>query len=269
VNYVARPPSPPLAKYVDYLWASRGAPAHARECVVPTGTVELLVSLVEDKGRIYDTDGRGRWVSGAAVSGVYHRPFSFDITDKASAVGVHFKPGYAGALLGVPPGELVDCHVDLDLLWGRRARELRERLCAAATTDERFTILEAELLSRLGGATVQPAVAYAVAVLARPEARVGDIAKRAGLSQRRLIELFTPAVGMTPKRFGRVLRFQRAIGLARRAALDWTRIAQDCGYYDQAHLIRDFHDLADLTPSDLLRASAHPKEHHQLAMLER
>jgi AraC-like DNA-binding protein len=158
--------------------------------------------------------------------------------------------------------------VDLEALWGRRARELRERLCAATTTEQRFAILEAELASRLDQRHMHPAVGYALAALTRPEVRVSDIAKGARLSQRRLIELFTAAVGLTPRRYGRVLRFQRATALARSAALDWTRIAHECGYYDQAHLIRDFRELADVTPTGLMRARAHPKEQHQFAVSE-
>jgi AraC-like DNA-binding protein len=264
--YVARPPTPALANVVEYVWASQGAPAHPRERVVPTGTLELLVSLVEVDARIRDAAGRERRFSGAGVAGAYRRPFTFDTREDASVVGVHFRPGRAGAVLGVPPGELMDRHVDLEDLWGRRARELRDRLCSATTTPERFAILEAALVSRLDGRRCHPAVAYALDGLARPEARVGDIATTAGLSRRRLIELFTAAVGITPKRFGRVVRFQRATALARSATLDWTRIAHRCGYYDQAHLIRDFRELAGMTPSDLARASVHVKEHHQLAI---
>lgn len=268
LRYVARPPIPPLAKYIEYVWASQGAPAHARERVVPTGTLELFVGLVEGRGRVYDLAGRERSFSGAGVAGAYRRPFSFDTREDASVVGVHFRPGCAGAVLGVPPDKLTDQHVDLEALWGRRARELQERLCAATTTAQRFAILEAELLSRLHQSHMHPVVTHALEVLARPEVRVGDIAKSAGLSQRRLIELFTAAVGLTPKRFGRILRFHRATALARGAAFDWTRIAHECGYYDQAHLIRDFRELAEVTPSDLMRASRHPKEHHQLAVSE-
>jgi AraC-like DNA-binding protein len=239
------------------------------ERVVPTGTLELAVSLAEDRGRIYDSAGREQRLSGvAAVSGAYRRPFSFDTREKASLVGVHFRSGCAGVVLGVPPGELTDRHVDLEALWGRRARELHERLCAATTTDQRFAILEAELASRLDGRHVHPVVTRALDVLAQPQVRVGDIAKSAGFSPRRLIELFTAHVGLTPKRFGRIVRFQRATALARSAALDWTRVAHECGYYDQAHLIRDFRELADLTPSDLMRASAHPQERHQFAVSE-
>lgn len=233
------------------------------------GTLELAVSLTEDRGRIYDAAGRERWLSGcAAVSGAYRRPFSFDTREKASLVAVHFRPGCAGVVLGVPPGELTDRHVELEALWGRRAPELRERLCAAKTTDQRFAILEAELASRLDGRHVHPAVTRALDVLARPRARVADIAKSAGFSQRKLIELFTADVGLTPKRFGRIVRFQRATALARRAAFDWTRVAHECGYSDQAHMIRDFRELAAVTRSDLLRASAHPQEQHQFAVSE-
>jgi AraC-like DNA-binding protein len=259
---------PALAKFVEYLWASQGAPAHVYERVVPTGTLEIAFNLVEGAARIYDAEGRARWVSGPLVSGAYRRPFFFETHESASVVGAHLRPGYAGVILGVPPGELVDRHVHLDALWGRRAHELRERLCAAPTTHQRFAILEAELASRLDQRRVHPVVPYALDRLARPEARVGDIAKSASLSQRRLIEVFTAAVGITPKRFGRVLRLQRATALARRAALDWTRIAHECGYYDQAHLIHDFRQLADVTPSELIRASVHVKEQHQLAVLE-
>jgi AraC-like DNA-binding protein len=269
LTYVARPPTPPLAKFVEYLWASQGAPPHAKERVVPTGTLELAISLVEDNGRVYETVGGARLTSGAFVAGAYRRPFTFDTRENASVIGVHLKAGYAGVILGVPPGELTDRHVDLEALWGRRARDLRSRLCAATTTQQRFAILEAELASRLDERRAHPVVGYALDTLARPEARVGDIAKRAGLSQRRLIEVFTAAVGITPKRFGRVLRFHRATALARCTAFDWTRVAHECGYYDQAHLIRDFHDLAEMTPTDLSRASAHPAEHHQFAVLDR
>jgi AraC-like DNA-binding protein len=266
VLYVARPPLPTLAKVVEYLWASQGAPAHAQERVVPTGTLELVVNLVDDKVRICDSAGREQWGSGAGVSGAYRRPFTFDTRDNASVVGVHLRPGYAGLVLGVPPGELTDRHVDLEALWGRSARLLRERLCAATTTHQRFAILEAELVSRIDQRPVHSAVTYALDLLARPQVRVSDIAKGAGLSQRRLIELFTAAVGLTPKRFGRVLRFQRATALARGAALDWTRVAHESGYYDQAHLIRDFRELADVTPTALMSARAHVSEQHQFAV---
>ena len=68
--------------------------------------------------------------------------------------------------------------------------------------------------------------------------------------RRRLIEIFTEQIGMTPKIFCRVCRFQRAINEIQRRALPWTEIATGCGYYDQAHFINEFRTLSGLTPSD-------------------
>jgi AraC-like DNA-binding protein len=269
-HYVARPPAAPLAKHVEYVWASQGAPSYTLERVVPTGTLELVVSLVDEGGAVYDPAGREQSLSGGSVvSGAYRRPFTFATCKASSVVGAHLRPGHAGAILGVPPSELVDRHVSLEALWGRRARELRERLCEAPTTERRFQILEAEFASRLHARRMHPTVAYALDALASPHTRVADIAKNTGQSQRRLIEHFTTAVGLTPKRFGRILRFHRASALARTSTLEWARLAQECGYYDQAHLIREFRELAEVTPTDLVRVSRHESEHHQLAVLDR
>src|SRR5215208_875735 len=205
MQYRAYRPGPPLADFVEYMWALRDAPAHSTERIVPSGTLELVVNLHEDALRIYEpTSGSWRRYSGAVVSGAYRRFFVIDARDHASIVGVHFRPGGAWAFLGVPPGELADRHVDSAMLWGRSAIELRERLCTAATTADRFAVLEDALRSHLP--TVRPghpAVPFALGQLARPGASVGEVAKGVQLSRRRFIEVITAEVGMTPKRLSR------------------------------------------------------------------
>src|SRR5206468_7287203 len=128
-----------------------------------------------------------------------------------------------------------------------------ERLCTAATAAERFAMLEDALRSRLPGLrTAHPAVPYALGQLARPGVTVGEVAEGVQLSRRRLIEIFTADVGMTPKRLSRVLRFQRASALARRTdAPDWGQLARDCGYYDQSHLIHDVSEFTGTLPRQL------------------
>ena len=84
---------------------------------------------------------------------------------------------------------------------------------------------------------------------------VRDIAKSVGLSQRRFIEVFKAEVGMTPKLFSRVQRFQQARATIHRQvkAADWAGIAMECGYYDQSHLIREFVEFSGLSPAAYLR----------------
>lgn len=181
-----------------------------------------------------------------------------DTAEETSVIGVHFKPGGAFPFLGVPVGELADLHVDLEALWGSAALELRERLCAAATPAERFALLERALTARLCCPLEHHrAVPVALRALGRPDARprIRDVAQDPGLSHRRLVEVFTAEVGLTPKLFCRVQRFQRALAFVRQSAEapNWAMQALDCGYFDQSHLIHDVLTFSGLTPAAYFR----------------
>jgi AraC-like DNA-binding protein len=267
VHYVARAPDPPLSTFVSYFWALSGATSGQRERIVPNGTQELVINLHEDAFAIYDGAGLepSRQLSGAMVSGAYRRSFVIDTRAHTSIIGVHFKAGGALPFLGLAPGELADRHADLDALWGRAAAELRERLLGASSAPDRFRILEAALAARLRSkiSRERAAVRAAVDGLARGEG-VGQLAERVSLSRRRLIEVFTREVGMTPKLFGRVRRFQRALAIASNGApFRWSDVAIESGYCDQSHMIRDFLEFTGASPADVaLRLGVQLKENH-------
>lgn len=270
MHYVVQRPSPPLSRDVEHLWALSDAPRHERERILPSGTVELVVNLEEDEFRIYHPPATTapRRFRGAIVSGCYGVPFEIDTREHASVVGVHFRPGGAARLLGLRPGEIAGAHVGLDDVWGRASVELRERLCGEAEQRQRFRILEQTLAARLHDAPDgRPAVGAALSALSRPGAEVGAVARRLGLSGRRLIEIFTEDVGMTPKRFARVSRFQRALALLERARVPrWAELALACGYFDQSHLCREWAELAGASPRELLRLRATPAKENHLAL---
>ncbi|HEV8582860.1 MAG TPA: DUF6597 domain-containing transcriptional factor [Thermoanaerobaculia bacterium] len=262
-------PASPLSDFIDYLWLLSDVPPHAQERILPSGTIELVINLRDDEFRIYDPSrpGQSSRYSGAMVSGTYSGCFVIDAAQHASVIGVHFKPGGAFPFLGAPAGELADLHVDLQALWGRPAVELRERLCAAATPEARFRLLAEALAAQLFRPLEHHgAVAAALDTFGRTAAgaAVGDVTRRVGLSQRRFIQVFKAEVGMRPKLFCRVRRFQLALGLARRTETpDWARLAVDCGYFDQSHLIHDFRTFSGLSPTDYLsQRSERVKENH-------
>jgi AraC-like DNA-binding protein len=254
--YLRHPPAPALAAHVAELWSLADAPPHGAERILPTGTLELVINLADDELRIYDGTAIRRY-PGALVSGAYHAHFGIDTREHASVIGVHFRPGGARPFLGVPPGELADRHVDLATLWGPRAAELRERLCAAPTGAARFALLERALVERLASARGgHPAVPRAIAALAGGEARVADVAADLGIGPRRLTDVFTAEAGIAPKAFARIARFQRTLTRAQRAAVrDWSQLAAASGYCDQSHLIRDFVAIAGEAPTALLARS--------------
>jgi AraC-like DNA-binding protein len=266
MRYAAHRPGPPLRDHVDYFWSLSDLPGHARECIVPSGTIELVINLHEDRFRIYDpATGRERRFRGAIASGCYGAAFEIDTRAHAHVLGVHFKPGGAAALLGVAPGALADAHVGLDDLWGPGAMALRERLCEAESLRSRFELLEQMLIDRLPDRpSRRPVVSAALAQLDQPATEVGHVAKTLGLSRRRFIELFTEDVGMRPKRYAMVRRLQRSLALATGTPSgDWARIAVASGYFDQAHLCRDWKELTGLPPGELLRLrGVEVKENH-------
>jgi AraC-like DNA-binding protein len=267
------PPPPPLAGLVDYFWSLTDAPSHSRERVIPSGTIEIVFNLHEDEFRIHRPSGGGEEYArfrGAITSGAYGRAFGVETRAHASIVGVHFKPGGAARVLGVPAGELADTHVELEALWGRRAVELRERLAAAADPAQRFRILEEALIGTLSPSPdIRGEVAFALGQLGAPGVQVRDVARHVHLSHRRFIELFTERVGMTPKRYSRVRRFQRALGLMSGGkAPDWAQAALDCGYFDQAHLCHDWAEFTGLSPAEFLRLRRVPVKENHVALPE-
>ena len=172
-------------------------------------------------------------------------------------MGAHFKQGGAFPFLGIAADELADTHIDLEAIWGRWAVEIRERLSTTGSPIRRFRLLEQSLLARLFRPLEHhPAVSLALDGfrLANTRAVVRKLARSASLSDRRFIDVFRFEVGMNPKLFNRVQRFQRVLALAHRIARpNWSQIALDHGYFDQSHLIRDFIAFSGFSPADYVR----------------
>jgi AraC-like DNA-binding protein len=268
MRYFAHRPSAPLGEHVEYFWALSDAPGHLRERIVPSGTIELVVNLHADEFRIFA--GSERRFRGAIASGCYSRAFEIDTRAHSLVLGVHFKPGGAARPLGVPAGALADAHVGLDDLWGRSATALRDRLCAAPSSRQRIALLERALIARLPDRPYRrAAVSAALAELDQPGVEVGQVARALGLSRRRFIEIFSEDVGMPPKRYAMVRRFQRALTAALRSpSAAWARIALECGYYDQAHLCRDWVELTGVSPAEFVCLRGIPVKENHLAVLE-
>ena len=252
-------PGPPLSNFVENLWLYEGydSPGH-RERILPSGTFELVVNLRSDELRIYRTVRPDECLrlSGAIVSGPYGGYFVTDAAEEAAVMGVHFKPGGGFAFLGSRTDELADRHIDLDAVWGRWAAELREQLLETASPSSRLSKLEALLVSRLVCRRERHcAVSLALDRLAQTgvRTRTRDLSRLVGLSQKRFIDIFRSQVGLPPKLFHRVVRFQRVLTKVNaRSAPDWGELALDNGYFDQSHLIRDFLAFSGFGPDDYL-----------------
>jgi AraC-like DNA-binding protein len=252
-------PKPPLSKFVDNFWLYEGNEAERKtELILPTGTLELAINLRQNELRFYDAERPENCsrFSGAIVSGAHGRGFTPDTAEENFVIGVHFKPGGAFPFLGLPAGDLADTHVDLETLWGPSAGRLRERLCEARTSAERFRLLQEALLNRLyHGVEQHYAVSAALEMFGKNQAgpTVREAAKYLGLSQRRFIQVFKAEVGQTPKLFSRIQRFQQSRNfIQQNPSPNWASLALDLGYFDQSHFIREFLEFSGLSPTDYI-----------------
>jgi AraC-type DNA-binding domain-containing proteins len=269
--YKTYTPGPPLDAFVDYFWLFEGGQTPRNERIIPSGTSELVVNLRDDEVRIQDREHPAKLqrFSGGVLSGAYSSVFVIDAMQHESMLGVHFKPGGAFRFLGTSATDLTDEHVDLVDLWGQSALELRERLCAASTDRNKFHVMKEVLNYRLSrsrkGHTAVP-IALLLLGPTGKGARVRDVAREVGICQRRLNQVFAAQVGLSPKLYSRILRFERARALAdQHRPLDWAQLAATCGYFDQSHLINDFQEFSGLSPCEYVhhhQPDSRLKSHH-------
>lgn len=165
--------------------------------------------------------------------------------------------GRAAAVLGAPPALFNGQAVPLEEVWNAAdTRRLYDDLAEATRAADAAAVLARAIAARRPLDQGQPRHALLACEAARRllDANVGDVAAELRVSERHLRRVFVDAVGMSPKAFARLSRFSRATDLARAAPrASWASIAAAAGYYDQAHLIEDFHAFAGATPGAFLR----------------
>ena len=235
-------PHPALRAWVDRFWVREPEPAEPAAvgpvCILPDGCVDVLIGL--DAGAVH-------------VVGTMTEALHVD-AQWVSTAAVRFRPGAAAALLGVAAHELTDRRVPLAEL-GRRW--LSPRALEAGSPSAAVRVLEQSLLARLGEAELQPAVLRTVALCFGSEApSVEGLAQEVGWSRQRLTRVLLDEVGLSAKQLLRVGRLQRAVDqLQRRPSTNLAQAAVGLGYFDQAHMCRDFRELVGLSPG-AVRAAA-------------
>jgi AraC-like DNA-binding protein len=246
-----------LAPYVARFWLLKG-PAHLlpeRERRTAEAGVDLVFTFA---GAYKHTPADGRAATptlrGSAVLGPRSRGYVVEPAGATHSVAIRFQPGGLAAFTPLSMHELRDQAVDLDRIWGPAVAEWEERLFTAPSLEH-----AAALLTHFLGARFEerPNLAAIQAAVQRIDAAGGNVSIRVladdfGWSQKHLERLFAQQVGLPPKHYARIARFQR---LSRYAARPHHRqslglLAAEFGYYDQSHLVREMTSLAGVAPRE-------------------
>jgi AraC-like DNA-binding protein len=191
------------------------------------------------------------------IAGLHDGPTLVGSGGPQHCLQIDLTPLGARRIVGLPMHELRNCVVELDDLLGRQSALLAEQLHDASDWSERFALVDAALTSRIERSPDIPrpiSAAWTAIEQSDGRASIGGLAVELGWSHKHLIVQFREHVGLPPKTLARIRRFERAM----RAVNDSERVclatvAQTAGYFDQAHLNRDFRQFAGLTPAELRR----------------
>jgi AraC-like DNA-binding protein len=266
-DHVAGAPSPVLRELVDWYAGYRDVGvAPADHLGLPSPWLTVIFTL-DDKLTIAEHPDPAQPAESfeTLVGGLHTRPALITHEGRQSGIQLGLSPLGSRALLGAPAGDLAGIDMPGDAVLGSFATEVQDRLRAAASWDERFAILDRALLSRLqeaderAGTSREVRYAWRRLLQSGGTTPISELAAETGWSDRHLRSEFGSETGLSPKAAARVIRFARARRILQRRAvrgepLRLADLATTCGYFDQAHLDREFGLLAGCPPTTWVAA---------------
>lgn len=243
--YVQRTPAAPLNQHVRLLWHAQAPKTlYGRERVLPTGYVQIILNLARDFVWDCPEGEKERQRPPSLIVGARSSYEIVDRSDMADLMGIIFQPGGFAAFSGDAVHAFSNRNVSLEEVWGAKARALRDWLREAHTTPAKLCALEQFLLNTFANRLPRNAVVdFALQRFARNSlaSSVKEVASETGWSTRHFTQIFREQVGLSPKVWCRIRRFQKAVQqLHVGVDVSWADLALECGYYDQSHFANEF-----------------------------
>jgi len=252
-------PQAPLSRFVECFWsleAEASSEPGQPERILPDGCSELILNFGASFSQ-HQGESRTRQPRNFLV-GQMTGPILISPTGAVELIGIRFHPGGTFPFFRVPMHELTDQVTDLGSLAGSLERTLLDATVNLLDMAERVAAIEVLLTThvlRCKDDSWLLRLALKV-VESGGLVSVDQLAHEAGISSRQLERRFLREVGLGPKMLSRILRFQQVFRAVERCDGAWAPVAIECGYYDQAHLIRDFNQFAQQTPTVLFAAQS-------------
>jgi AraC-like DNA-binding protein len=252
-------PSAPLRPFVNTFWIlEHNGDAALPQRIVPDGHPELILNW----GTPFESlrDGKWRLQSRCFFAGQIDSPLMLRPKGPAKMLGIGFHPDGAAGIFAEPMHELGGRFTPIEDLSTGLSRNLENAL----ESPDPIAAVESALLSVVGSSTRRDQLigeAVRRLTVARGSSDIAVLARELGLSTRQFERRFSAAVGLPPKVFSRIQRFTNVFRALERPSCDWVEIALACGYYDQAHLIRDCKSFSGCTPAILLSEHADLARH--------
>lgn len=252
MNYCEIKPRSPLSRFVECFWTLESdQPPTKPERILPDGCVELILNFgaafsqhCEDRQELQPRN---------FLVGQMTGPILISPTGAVQLIGIRFHPGGTAPFVQLPLHEITDQVVELGSLSSKLERDLLRMTSASASLAEKIVAVEEFLTGELLSCKTDPRLMMLAGrvVDSGGLVSVDRLANDAGISSRQLERRFLREIGLGPKLLARIIRFQQVFRAVEQCDAAWATVAIECGYYDQAHLIRDFNQFAQQTPAVL------------------
>lgn len=258
MKYREAAPSPRISNVVKRYWSLESdALATDPETILPDGCPEIVFNLSD---RFQRVAGPGSELQPATLfAGQMSRSISVRPTGKVSLFGVRFHPAGAYALGRIPQNELTNRILDIESIFGRAGAELEESINLASSFESRIALFDrfaSSCAQTLGSTKYVCTVAASLFDRTAGDTSVVGVASMLNISERSLERKFREQVGLSPKKFTRIVRFRNAVRFIESSDRpNFLDAALSFGYFDQSHLIRDFQEFSGQTPLKYFEAT--------------
>jgi len=242
-------PHPCLDKTIDYYWIEKSGSSNVK--ILPDGTISIIFSIGSHIG-ISDSNGDTKKLSDNLIVGTHKKYYVINAKKGTHIVGIKFKQGGAFNFFKLPMMQFSNKIVNLTDVLNGETEKLRGKLIGAKNDEAIRKVLDYYFLIKVD----MLEEAYNVVDFAINEVKaegkptsIKDVCETANISNKHLISLFNQKVGLSPKLIQRINKFIKVIDLMQKqSSVNWSEIAYECQYYDQAHLINDFKSFSGLSP---------------------
>lgn len=252
-------PQDPIAPFIESIFHFKDfVPDHSVERVVPTGHIFLLFELDGFERHTFDNhtlEPNGNY-SDVWIAGMHRHYISISAHQDSEMFVIQFKPFGAYPFFHLPIAELNERIVPAQELMGGTPIQLRRSLMGTPDSKEKFDLADSWLLERFDETKTPPPdfIALVERLREAPINTMNQLIDSYPTSRKHLIDQFRKYVGLTPKYFQRILRFNEVLRkVHQKKEVSWTEVAYDCGFSDQSHFIKEFRHFSGFNPSEFLK----------------
>ena len=252
-----------LAPFIDSIWtiSATAESALTRKACMPADRRATLLVNFTGVSRMLASGGETHYIdTGATLLGAHSQSYILEHDGDSDLISVQFRPGGLAPFIGSDAGELTGQAIPLNLLWGSASSSMCEQIYEANGAVEKVALYQKALIGHFAEVQYQSLILQSLEEIdfTQRHISVEQLAAQANLSQKQFERVFERVVGIMPKRYIRLARFQKLVSWLNRhaAVVNWAKLAARFGYYDHSHMAKDFQAFAGTTPGDFKIATS-------------